>query len=124
MGFIITWLTGKVGATFAKPMLFTVIAVLIAIIVFTLAKCTGGDNTAQQQATQTTRSGDAMANSASSAIGTVENRHDADATGDAAVAATQGNIDNAQNPDDLRGAVLNGVCRKTSHRNDPACKVR
>jgi hypothetical protein len=118
------FLVSRFGATAAKRIFFAIIVLFVLIVLIGLAKCGGVDRTAERQAEQTTRSGDASANAASAAIDTIENRHDADTTGDAAVAATQGTIDNAQNPDDVRSAVLDGVCAKASHRNDPACPVR
>lgn len=123
MSFIITWLAGKVGANFAKPVFFAGCAILIAIIAFTLAKCSE-DHTAERQAEQTTKSGEAFANSATTAIEIIGNRTVTDATVDQAVADTQRNINDAENPDLLRGAVIDRVCRSPSHRSDPACAVR
>lgn len=119
-----TWLISLVGARAAKPVLY-VLAVLIALgLVFTLARCTRPDNAVVEQATQTTRSGEAIANAAGAAVLTIDNRAVTERDIDTATAVITENIDNAQNYDAVRAAVVAGVCRQASHRNDPACAMR
>lgn len=117
------WLTLNFGANAAK-WIVRGLAVLIVVLclMLLLSRCGHGNDQAGRQAEQTTRSSEATANSSASAIGTIENRHDTDANGDAAVIATQGAIANAATPSERHSAVVAGVCRKPSHRNDPACK--
>lgn len=118
------FLIKMVGERAAKPVFFGLIGVVIVACAIMLAKCSGRDRTAERQAEQTTRSGDAYANASNAAIGTIERRHDTDAAGDSGVAETQRTIDNAQDPDAVRNAVIDRVCRSASHRHDPACPVR
>jgi hypothetical protein len=113
-----------VGERAAKPVFFAFIVAFIAVVSFTLAKCTGGDDTAELQAEQTTRSGDAIANAAENAVEVVTKSAATDQTIDRSTAVAQKEIDNAQTPLAVRNAVLDGVCKQKSHRNDPACALR
>jgi hypothetical protein len=117
------WISSAIGIVRTNRTVQVVLLMLIAAVVtFTVAKCTGGKDTSQIE--QTSRSGEAISDAAASAIGTIGNRTATDATIDAAVANAAKEIDNAQSVDALRNSVIASVCAKSSHRNDPACKVR
>lgn len=121
---MITFLAGIVGERAAKPVLIGLVVLLIFGVGFGLAKCTGGDDTAQRQAEQTTASGEAIADAAKDAVETITNRTVTEADIDRATDQAIRNIEHATDPDSVRDAVLDGVCGQPSHRNDPACKVR
>jgi hypothetical protein len=112
-----------VGEKAAPYVFFGAIGVALLVALFALSRC-GHDTTAQQQAGQTTRSGDAISNAASSAIETIGNRTATDATIDAVTINAQEEIANAQDAGAIRDAVVAGVCGSPSHRHDPACAVR
>lgn len=121
---MITFLAGIVGERAAKPVFYGLIVLLIFGVGFGLAKCTGRDDTAQRQAEQTTASGEAIADAAKDAVGTITNRAVTEDDIDRATDQAMKDIGNAADPDSVRDAVLDGVCGQTSHRNDPACAVR
>lgn len=121
---MIALLTRIVGPKLARPVAFGLLAALVLLMIFVVVRCQPRDTTAQQQAQQTTRSSDAIADAASGAIATIENRTITDADIDAATDAAVEDIANAQDPVAVRSAVLDRVCRQASHRNDPACAVR
>ena len=120
-----TFIATIVGEKAARPVGFALIAVVVLLALWG-ASCAfhRPDTTAQQQAEQTTRSGDAIANAAQNAVATISNRTVTDAVVDQATVNAQKEIDNAENDDDIRAAVIAGVCGQTSHHNDPACAVR
>lgn len=122
---MIALLATIVGEKLARPVFFGLLA-LLALAILSIGYCAlhHRDNTAQKQAEQTSRSGEATSNAAAAAIATIGNRTATDADIDAATANATKGIDNAQNLDDVRGAVLVGVCGQASHRNDPACRVQ
>jgi type IV secretory pathway VirB6-like protein len=120
---MIAWLIPIVGERFAKPVFFGLIAVILLGGVFALGRC-GGDDTAQRQAEQGNRSGEAIAGAARQAIATIGDRTASDKTVDQAVDQATKDIDDAQDVDVIRGVVIDSVCQSASHRNDPACRVR
>lgn len=99
-----------------------ILAVLLAVIL-PLTMC-HHDNTAEKQAEQTNRSGEAIAAAASGAIETIGNRTVTEQNVDNAVNVATENINNAQDATAVRNAVIAGVCGQSSHRHDPACRVR
>ena len=121
---MITWLAGIVGEKAAKPVLFGAFALLLIIATLIVTKSCSNDRAVQEQADQTNRSGEAIADAAQSAIATIGNRTATDKVVDQAVATAQGNIDNAQDANAVRNAVLDSVCGSPAHRNDPACSMR
>jgi len=112
-----------VGEKLARPVFFGLLAIL-ALIVLSIGYCSlhRSDDSAAKQAEQTSRSGEAISNAAGIAIETIGNRTATDDTIDAATENATKSIDNAQSVDDVRAAVLAGVCGQPSHRDDPACK--
>lgn len=121
---MITFLAGIVGPKTAKPVLIGLILLVLFGGGFALAKCTGGNDAAEAQAEQTTRSGEAIANAAEAAVETIGNRAVTEREIDQATMNVMEQIENAQDPAIIRDAVRNSVCGKPSHRNDPACAVR
>ena len=119
---MIELLTGFVGARWARPAFYALIAVLLGAAL-TVGKC-AWDARGVSQAKQTTRSGEAIAKAAGSAVNTVSNRTDAEKDIDAAVGIAKQEIGNAQSPDAIRDAVVRAVCVRRENRNDPACRVQ
>jgi len=117
-----TWLIAHVGAKAARIIMFAVVVIAVLLIMVGMARCS--HNSVDEHVERTSISADAMANAAMSAVATIESHQAAEAEAERAVAATQGNVTNAQSTDAIRSAVIDGVCRSASHRNDPACKVR
>jgi hypothetical protein len=121
---MIAYIAALVGQRAAKPVFFGFLVVLLIIVGLIIGRCSRTDTTAQQQAKQTTRSSDAIANAAQNAIETIDNRTVTEADVDTATAHAQRDIDNAQTTGDIRNAVLAGVCGQASHSHDPACAMR
>ncbi len=109
-----------------RMILIGVAAIFLLLMVFGLVRACSGDTTRKEaaQADQTVKSGDAIANAAQDAVGTVMNRTEAERAIDAATTELKEEIGNAQNPADLRTAVARNVCVRAEYRNDPACAVR
>ncbi len=118
------WLIPLVGEKAAKPVFYGVLILLLVGAGFTLAKCIGGNPQAVKQAEQTSKSGDAIADAAKEAVDTLEGQQATEQNIDAAVAAAQREIENADDPDAIRAVVLRSVCGQASHRADPACQMR
>jgi len=120
---VFAWLVAKIGSKWAARVVIAVIGIVLLAIVFTIGRCSRhDDNTAQVN--QTTASSDAIANAATTAIGTIQNRSVTEKDIDHATAVAQIEIDQAVDPAAVRGAVVTGVCANPAHRNDPACAVR
>lgn len=118
------WLAAIVGQRAAKPVFFGLLIVVLLGGMFLLGKCSNEDDAIQAQVEQTNRSGEAISNAAEMAIDKVENRTVTDQVIDQAVASTLQEIDRAETADDVRAAVVAGLCGQPEHRNDPACRVR
>lgn len=102
-----------------------VLTILACLLLFSalglLARC---DRTAQEQARQTNRSGDAINAAASQAVKSIGDRATTERTIDDATREATDIISEASNPVAIREGVLNAVCSQQSHRNDPACGNR
>lgn len=120
---MIGFIANIVGQRAAKPVLFGMIAVVILIAMFAIARCSP-DRTVQRQTEQTTASGEAIANAAQEAVQTITNRTATERDIDRATAQAMKEIDHAESADTVRDAVIAGLCGQASHRNDPACTVR
>lgn len=118
---ILTWFARLVGARLALP---AFIAVCLALLAGLAWLAWPKDRTAEAQAIQTTKSGEAIANAAAEAVNTVAERGAAEKAVDNTVTAIQEKITHAQSPDAVRNAVLDGLCQQQAYRDDPACKVR
>ena len=112
------------GYKLAKPMMFMVLAALLIFGLLMLSHCGRSDDAAQQQAAQTTRSGEAVANAAQAAIEVIGERAATEKTVDQATAIAVKGVEDAQDPDAVRAVVVASLCRQASHRLDPACAVR
>lgn len=120
---IITWLAGIVGPKLARPLFYGGAALLLVALIFTLGYCSRDDKSdeLEAQVEQTNRSGEAIANAAEMAIDRIGGQTATDEAIDAAVDNTVDRIEGAQDADAIRNAVIQGLCTKPSHRNDPAC---
>lgn len=118
-----TWLVATFGARAAKLIVIVAVALIIGAFVLFVA-WHSHDPAPVEQAKQTTRSSEAVADAAQDAIATIGNRTATDAMVDAVTVNTVENIGNALDPFDVRDAVVAGVCSRAAHRNDPACAVR
>jgi len=117
-----SWMASMVGEKATKPM-FWAFAILLALILFSIGYCSLRDGAADQ-AEQTTRSSDAIANAAQGAVADIMIQTKAETAIDAAAAAAKEEIGNAQDPDAIRAAVARNVCLRPEYRSDPACTVR
>lgn len=117
-----SWLAAIVGEKAAKPVMWGAIALMV-LAVFSIGYCSLRDD-AVDQAEQTSRSGDAMANAAQGAVADIMTQTKAETAIDAAVAATKEEIGDAQDPAAIRAAVARDVCVRPEYRSDPACAVR
>ena len=117
-----SFLTSIVGAKAAKPVMWCII-VLLAIAVLSVGYCTlkGGE---RDQARQTTKSSEALADAAKGAVSDISNQTKAETAVDAAVATVKEEVGNAVDPAAIRSAVARDVCLRREYRNDPACAVR
>lgn len=120
---IYIWLMNKVGHRAATGI---VIGLLVFIIWGVILAVTYNwrKPDPKHQANQTTASAEAIASAATNAVDTVTSRMTADQEIDAATALALKDIENAQDADAVRAAVISAVCLRDSHRNDPACQLR
>lgn len=117
-------LASIVGGRAARPVFLAIIA-LLALGLFGLAKCVSDKNDAdavQDQAEQTTRSSDAMADAAQNAVAVIVNEAKYDKTVDQVVTEAAREIDAAPTSSDARKAALRAVCGLPEYRGDPACE--
>lgn len=121
---VFAWLVTKIGSKWAARVVIAVVGLGLLATVFTIGRCTRKPDTAGVQANQTTASSQAIANAATIAVGTIQNRSVTEKDIDHATAVAQLEIDNAADPAAVRSAVVSGVCANPAHRNDPACAVR
>lgn len=114
------WRAGIWATRLGKPAIVALLALALLALVFLLGRCTGrDDDTAQVE--QTNRSGDAISHAAQDAIATIGDRTATEDAIDKAAEQVATQIGQAQSADEIRDAVLMGVCQQNSHRNDPAC---
>lgn len=115
-------LTSLVGTRLAKPLLW-ILVTLLAIMLLSVGYCAlrGGQ---ADQAKQTTKSSEALADAAKGAVSDISNQTKAETATDAAVATVKEEVGNAIDPAAIRSAVARDVCVRREYRNDPACAVR
>lgn len=118
------WLIGKVGQRLAAPLFYGGIILIALIIAFTLGRCGKEDDTVQKQIDQSNANAEAFGEAVEGAVDIIDNRNINDATVDNAVEQVKDKIGNAKSPVAIRDAVLDSLCRKPSHRDDPACTMR
>lgn len=117
------WAAFKLSRAF-KPMIGIVAVIALLGLVFALGRCSGGDDVAVQQAEQTSRSGAAITNAAQAAIATIGNRTVTENSVDDAVGEAITEINNADDINAIRDAVLISVCGQPQHSRDSACRVQ
>lgn len=115
-----------IPASMARYVIIGVIMLLLVVILLSAFQCQGwrGRKAVEAQADQTNASGEAIGKAGSNAVNVATDRAANDAKIDADVASSQRDISDAETSDDVRDAVLRGIClRDPSHRDDPACAV-
>lgn len=122
MTWIIAKLASVVGVRFARPVAIGLIAVALMIIGGILFTQCGSDNEAEQ-ARQTTRSSEAVADAAKAAIETLEGRTATEDAIDQAVEETVSQVEDARDIPAIHAAVRAGLCGRVEYRNDPACQT-
>jgi hypothetical protein len=118
---MIAFLTSLVGPRWAKPVFYVLLAVL-AVVILSIGSCLF-DKGAADQAKQTTKSSEALADAAEKSLETVVNANSRDASIDTLVTQTAEGIDNAPDAATARAVALGAVCRMPEYITDPACKV-
>jgi hypothetical protein len=121
---MITLIERLASSRYWYPVLAGIGAFLLFGFVLTVKSCGRVDHTAERQVEQTTKSGQAITAAASDAIQIIGDRIVNDKTVDNAINDATKEINNAKNIDDVRRAVIDGVCQQKAHRFDPACRVR
>lgn len=105
------------------PAIAASIAFILLILILIVGSC-GRDRASERQAEQTSASGEAANAAGASAVNTAASVAAAEASNDAATRRTVETINESNNPDAVRNAVLDRLCKQESHRLDPACRVR
>lgn len=121
MTILFGWAAKLVGERFAKPFTWIIVAVLLLGIVFLLGRCTGNDDPTPQ-IEQTDRSTAAITGAAEGAIKALEERTVTEDAIDQAVQGAIADIGTAASPEAVEAVVIQSVCAKPSHRNDPGCR--
>ena len=123
MTFLFGYAAKLVGAKFAKPLTWSVLALLLVGGIFLLGRCSKDnyEDEYRAQIEQTNLSSDAASDAAESAIKILDGRVATEDAIDQIVSQTITQIDTAADSDAVRAAVMVGVCGTTEHRNDPAC---
>jgi hypothetical protein len=119
---MIALIASLVGPKLAKPVFYGVLALLVAAIL-SVGYCSLKRGAAEQ-AEQTTKSSEALADSAEQAVAVVINSNEREASVDAVVAQAEKEIDNAPDPVARRAAALRAVCGLPEYSRDPACAVQ
>lgn len=120
---IYVWLMGKIGHRAATGVFVGLLVFMIWGVILLVAHDWRKPDP-KHQADQTAASAEAIASAATNAVNTVTGRMTADQEIDAATALALKEIDNAQDIDAVRAAVISAVCLRDSHRHDPACQLR
>jgi uncharacterized membrane protein len=118
-----TWLVGKIGERAAQWVLFAALICLFILggLVIFRAVSHRLHVQAEAQAEQTTASGTALADAAADAVNEVAAQSVRETKIDAATAVALERIDHAENPADVRGAVVDALClRDASYCEHPA----
>ena len=82
------------------------------------------DSGEEDQARQTTASAEAVSKSATEAIKAIEAQNELSDSVDDAVKNVSEVIENAEDPDAVRSAVVGGLCARPFFSDDPACQLR
>lgn len=121
---IIDFFARFVGQRFALPAFLVSAVIALSLLATLIIRLWPVDHTAERQAEQTTRSGQAVANAGAAAVAVVSTTAASEKAIDSAVNQTAKEIRNAQSPAAVRSAVVASLCKQDSHRLDPACRVR
>lgn len=78
----------------------------------------------EEQIKQSNANAEAFGDAAEDAANRIGDRAATESTIDNAVEQVKDKIGNAKSPTAIRNAVLDSLCRKPSHRDDPACAVQ
>lgn len=105
------------------PAIAAFVALILLTIILAVGSC-GRDRTAEKQAEQTAASGRAANAAGAAAVNTAASVAAGEAASDAETRRTMGEINESHDPDAVRNAVLDRVCKQDSHRLDPACRLR
>ena len=113
-----------VGAKFALPAAFasafTVGLLVLALVLIIIPD----DSDEKDQVDQTTASAEAVSKSAAEAIKAIEAQGELSDSVNEAVKNVSEVIDDAENPDAVRDAVIGGLCARAFFSDDPACQLR
>lgn len=105
------------------PVVSGALALVLLAVILSVGSC-GRDKTAERQAEQTAASGQAANTAGAAAVNTAASVAAGEAASDAETRRTMGVINESSDPDAVRNAVLERVCKQDSHRLDPACRLR
>lgn len=118
------WLIAKVGQKLAGPIFYGGLILLAVLIAFGLGKCSDRSDDIEEQIKQSNANAEAFGDAAEDAANRIGDRAATESTIDNAVEQVKDKIGNAKSPTAIRNAVLDSLCRKPSHSDDPACAVQ
>ena len=118
------WFIRKFGAKLAGPLFYGGTILLALLIAFGFGKCSDRSDDITKQIEASNAATEAFGDAAADAANRVGDRTATDATIDAAVEQVKDKIGEAKTDTAIRDAVLDSLCRKPSHRDDPACAMR
>lgn len=114
-----TWLISKAGG---RALLFVGGILLGLTIVMLVSQCSRPK--AGDVAKQANRSAAAYGEAVGNAVNTIDNRYVIESDMNEAVKQVKGEIGDAKSPSAIRNAILDSLCKKPAHRDDPACAVQ
>lgn len=118
------WLITKIGAKAARVVTIAGIVLLAVLIALLFGRCSDRSSDIEEQIKQSNASSEAFGEAAENAANLIGDRFATESDIDNAVEQVKDQIGNAKSPTAIRDAVLDSLCRKPSHRDDPACAVR
>lgn len=105
------------------PVVGGALALVLLAVILSVGSC-GRDKTAERQAEQTAASGQAANIAGANAVNVAASVAADEIAADARTRQTMETINESRDPDAVRNAVLDRVCKQDSHRLDPACRLR
>lgn len=121
---LLGWLTARVGPRAVRGIIVGVVVFLVWGVLIVVYHTMIRRDDPKHQVNQTTASAEAIANAATNAVETVTGRMTANQEIDAATAIAMREIENAEDSDAVRAAVIAAVCLRQTNRDDPACQLR
>lgn len=118
------WLIAKIGAKAARAVIVAGIIMLALLIAFMFGKCSDRSDDIATQIKQSNSSAEAYGDAVENAANRIGDRTATDRDIDNAVEQVKDKIGNAKDPAAVRDAVIDSLCRKPSHRDDPACAMQ